>query len=61
MEAYSLTTFPIEKLHKFVPIWILAQKKNEQQNETFEKNTISEAETMEFGRKMMSILWSPTR
>ena len=33
-----------------------AKKKNEYENQNFQKNTISEAETMEFGQKMMNIL-----
>ena len=43
--------FPIEKLQKFERIWISAQKQKEHRNENFWKNTISVAETMEFGEK----------
>ena len=35
------------------------KKKNDHRNENFEKNAISEAETMEFGRKTMNLLRSP--
>ena len=48
--------FPIEKQHKFVQIWIPMQKKNEHRIKKFLKNAISEAETMEFGKKMMNFL-----
>ena len=60
MESCSLTHFQSKNCTNLCQFEFWRKKKNEQQNETFEKNTISEAETMEFGRKMMSILWSPT-
>ena len=42
----------MDKLHYFASNRILAQKKkNNHRNENFEKHVISEAETMEFGRK----------
>ena len=34
-------------------------KENDHRKENFEKNAISEAETMEFGQKMMNLLRSP--
>ena len=34
------------------------QKQNDDRNENFEKNAMSDAETMEFGRKMMNLLQS---
>ena len=44
--------FPIEKQHKFVQIWIpMQKKKKDHRNENFQKNAISEAETMQFGWK----------
>ena len=52
--------FPIEKLHKFAWIWILVQKRNKHRNKNFWKSIISEAETIECGRLMMNLLWSPT-
>ena len=48
--------FPIEKLYKYVQIWIPVQKKKEHRMKNFRKNAISEAEMMEFCRKMMNIL-----
>ena len=36
-----------------------AKKKNDHRNENFEKNAISEAETMEFGRKTINLFRSP--
>ena len=36
-----------------------SDKKNDHQNENFQKNAISKAETMEFGRKMMNLLQIP--
>ena len=35
------------------------EKKNDQWNENFEKHAISEAKTMEFGRKTMNLLRGP--
>ena len=35
------------------------QKQNDYRNKNFEKNAMSKAETMEFGRKMMNLLRSP--
>ena len=35
------------------------KKKNDHRNENFEKNAISEAETMEFGQKMINLFRSP--
>ena len=35
------------------------QKQSDDRNENFEKNAMSDAETMEFGRKMMNLLRSP--
>ena len=48
--------FPIEKLYKFVQIWILVQKKKVHRTKNFRKKAISEAEMMEFCIKMMNIL-----
>ena len=41
----SVDPFPIEKLHQFVRIWILVQKKKKLSTEEkiFKKNVISEA------------------
>ena len=57
MEVILVKPFPIEKLHKFVWIWIPAPKKKSSETKIFEKNAISKAEMMEFGWKMMNLLW----
>ena len=50
---WSPARWPISnwKQHKFVQIWITMRKKKDHRNENFQKNAISEAETMEFGWK----------
>ena len=58
MESYLFTHFQSKSCTNLskTEFW---HKKNEHRNENFEKNAISEAETMEFGQKRMNLFQSP--
>ena len=57
-ESYPLTLFQSKSCTNLWKSKFWRKKKKEHQNENFQKNVISEADTMEFGQKMVNILWS---
>ena len=58
-ESFPLTYFQSKSCTNLPQTEFWRKKKNDHRNENFEKNAISEAETMEFGRKTMNLLRSP--
>ena len=60
-EVLLVDPSPVENLHKFVWIYILAQNKMSTETKIFEENVISKVERMEFGREMMNFLRSLAR
>ena len=61
MESFSLTYFQSKSCINLPESEFWRKKKKDHRNENFQKNAISMAETMEFGQKMMNILWSLAR
>ena len=59
-ESFPLTYFHSKSCTNFpqTEFW-RKKKKNDHRNENFQKNAVSQAETMEFGRKMMNLLRGP--
>ena len=58
-ESFPLTYFQSKSSTNLPQTEFWRQKQNENRNENFEKNAMSEAEMMEFGRKMINLLRSP--
>ena len=58
-ESFPLTYFQSKSSTNFPQTEFWHQKQNEYRNENFEKNAMSKAETMDFGRKTMNLLRSP--
>ena len=58
-ESFPLTYFQSKSSTNFRQTEFWHQKQNEYRNGNFEKNAMSKAETMEFGRKAMNLLRSP--
>ena len=58
-ESFPLTYFQSKSSTNLPQTEFWRRKQNENRNENFEKNAMSKAETMEFGRKMMNLLRSP--
>ena len=58
-ESFPLTYFQSKSSTNLPQTEFWRQKQNDHRNENFENNAMSEAETMEFGRKMMNLLRSP--
>ena len=54
-ESCPLTHFQLKNCPKLRESKFEAKNKNEHKNKNFQKNAISEAETMEFGRKTMNL------
>ena len=57
-ESFPLTYFQSTSCTNLPQIEFWCKKKNEHRNKNFEKNAISKAETMEFGRKTINLLRS---
>ena len=57
-ESVPLTYFQSKSFANLPQIEFWRKKKNDHRNENFVKNAISEAETMEFGRKKINLLRS---
>ena len=58
-ESFPLTYFQSKSSTNFPQLEFWQQQQNEYRNENFEKNAMSKGETIEFGRKTMTLLWSP--
>ena len=58
-ESFPLTYFQSKSSTNLRQTEFWRQKQNDNRNENFEKNAMSEAELMEFGRKMINLLRSP--
>ena len=58
-ESFPLTYFQSKSSTNLPQTEFWRQKQNDHRNENFEKNAMSEAETMEFGQKTMNHLRSP--
>ena len=57
-ESFPLTYFQLKSCTNLPQTKFPRQTQNDYQNENFEKNAMSEAKTMEFGRKTMDLLRS---
>ena len=58
-ESFPLTYFQSKSSTNLTQTEFWRQKQNDHRKEHFKKNAMSEAETMEFGRKMMNLLRGP--
>ena len=58
-ESFPLTYFQSKSSTNLTQTEFWRQKQNDNRNENLEKNAMSEAETMEFCRKMINLLRSP--
>ena len=55
-ESFPLTYFQSKSNTNLLQTEFWRQKRNDYRNKNFEKNAMSKADTMEFGRKMMNLL-----
>ena len=58
-ESFPLTYFQSKICTNLPQIEFCRKKRNDHRNKNFEKNAISVAETIEFGRKTINLLRSP--
>ena len=61
MESFPLTYFQLKSSTNLPQTEFWRHKQNENRNKNFEKNAMSNAETMEFGRKMINLLQNLAR